>query len=208
MRRTFARSWLCGLATVLAAGGGVPALAAGVAPPLLADSFRIGDRGQVCEAQGLSVGPARHSVYDRRWALLCREVARPVGTAWFVRDGQRPAPGTGLDEPLDCSAEGAAGVAGLAGARVQACRGRTSGLDYRSYRLATGRGAYVVEGLAAYDSALVLALRSLSADRLVPGEVTAASLGTGGGSAFFQANGTLTAPASVSITGNATVFDH
>lgn len=183
MRRIFARSWICGLAGVLAAGGGVPASAAEGQAPSLADSFRIGNRGQVCEAQGMAAGTARRSVYDRRWALLCREVARPVGAAWFVRDGQRLAPGTGLDEALDCTGAGAA----AGGAQVWSCRGKTSGLAYRSYVLGTGRGAYVVEGLEAYDSALQLTLQSLAADRVVPGEVSAASLGTGGGSAFFQA---------------------
>lgn len=194
MRRKIARSWLSALAGCLAAtAGGVaaPALAAaGGQVPSLADSFRIGNRGQVCEAQAVPAGAARKSVYDRRWALLCREVARPVGAAWFRHGAGRPLPGAGLDEALDCTAAGAASVGSLRGVGVVNCRGRTSGLEYRSYTLPTARGAFVVEGLAVYDSALLLALQSLAADRVMPGEIAAASLG-GGGSAFFQARAGL-----------------
>lgn len=167
---------------------------AGAAPlsPAFADSFRIGSSGSVCEAQVASAGAAtRRSVYDRKWVLLCREVAKPIGTAWFIRNGVRLAPGLGLGEPIDCTAPGAAAVSGLADVLVRNCRGRTSGLEYRSYTHVSadgGRhGAHVVEGLAAFDSALQLALRSLVADRLVPGEVSAANLGSAGSSSFFQA---------------------
>ncbi|MBC2664073.1 CHAT domain-containing protein [Novosphingobium flavum] len=172
----------------MAAAGAVPLQAAEGQAPSLADSFRIGNRGQVCEAQGISAAAGRRSVYDRRWALLCREVARPVGMAAFVRDGSRPAPGTGLGEELDCTGPAAPGPLG---AQAQSCRGRTSGLAYRSYVRTASRGTWVVEGLEAYDSALQLALASLAEDRLVPGEVTAASLGSGGGNAFFQAKAGL-----------------
>lgn len=154
-------------------------------PPSFAESFRLGSSGPVCEAQAVTGAAGRTSIYDRRWVLLCREVARPIGAAAFVRGGA-PAETT-VDEALDCAASGAAGMAGLPTARVAACRGRTSGAEYRTYALGAGRGTFLVTGLAAYDSALQLALRSLAEDRVVPGTVAAASLGTGSGSAFFDA---------------------
>ena len=155
-------------------------------PPSLADSFRVGTSGPVCEAQTVTGAAGRTSIYDRRWLLLCREVARPIGSAAFVRRSAAPAEGT-VDEALDCAAPGVAGIAGLPAARVAVCRGRNSGSEYRAYALGGGRGTFLVTGLAAYDSALQLALRSLAEDRVVPGAVVAASLGTGAGSAFFDA---------------------
>ena len=199
MGRSSARGWLIGrtasrfaaLGFVLLGGAiGGNAVAAPLAPSF-ADSFRIGTSGSVCEAQAASGAATRRSVYDRKWVLLCREVAKPIGAAWFIRDAARPAPGQGLAEPIDCTEPGVADVNGLADVLVRNCRGRTSGLEYRSYtHVSAGggrRGAHVVEGLAAFDSALQLALHSLVADRVVPGEVTAANLGSAGGSGFFQA---------------------
>ena len=200
MRRIVARTWLVAVAGGLVAAAGLPAALAapgGSAAPSLAESFRIGTSGPVCEAQGVSAGRARASIFDRKWLLLCREVARPIGAAWFARDGSQPAPGRELDEKLDCMAAGTAGIAGLPGATVRNCRGAVSGLDYRSYAVKAGRGAYVIEGLAAYDSVLQLALRSLASDRVVPGPVTAASIGAGGGSAFFQAKAAAADPDSL-----------
>ncbi|MBA3053501.1 MAG: CHAT domain-containing protein [Sphingomonadales bacterium] len=186
--RAAARLWLFVLAGCVAAGSGGVAVAADPAlVPSFADSFRIGTSGPVCEAQAVAAGAARRSIFDRRWALLCREVSRPIGSAWFSRDGTLPVPGQGLDEPVDCVAAGVARVAGIENALVRNCRGRTSGLEYRSYSRVGERGAFVVAGLAAYDSALQLALRSLVADRVVPGEIVAASLGAGGGSGFYAA---------------------
>ena len=155
--------------------------------PSFADTFRIGNAGPVCEAQSVPAGAAHQSVYDRKWLLLCHEVARPIGAAWFVRYAGRLAPGQGLDEALDCAEPGGASVSGLAGVLVRNCRGRSSGLEYRSYTHTSDRGTHVVEGLAAFDSALQLTMRSLVSDSLVAGEITAASLGGGGGSSFFQA---------------------
>lgn len=182
---------LMGLVLASATGSGfaAPAAAAPAASvtPSYAQSFRIGSSGPVCEAQAVSGGPsARSSVFDRRWTLLCREVARPIGAAAFVRSGAAPAPGDGLDEALDCSGVARVSLAGANGAVVQSCRGQTSGAAYRSYALPTARGTWSVTGLAAFDSALQLTLRSLVADRVLPGAIEAASLGTGG-SGFFQA---------------------
>lgn len=200
MGRNTARNWLPALVISLAiagAGGTAPVWAA-AAKPSLADSFRIGTRGPVCEAQAVMAGSARASVFDRRWALLCREVARPIGTAWFRHGSAATADvGAGLDEPLDCAAPTSAPVAGLAKAQVQACRGRSSGLAYNAYRMPHARGAFFVTGLVAYDSVLTLALKSLATDRLVPGEIAAASLGTGAGAAFFQSRAALVDPQSL-----------
>ena len=170
---------------------GVPALASGpggLAAPSFAESFRIGNAGPVCEAQAVTSTRPRPSVFDRRWVLLCREVARPIGAAAFTRGTAAPAPAVdeGLDEALECGGPARVSLAGAGGAVVRTCRGKTSGADYHSFAVRTGRGTWTVTGLAAFDSALRLTLRSLLADRALPGTVDAVSLGTGGGG-FFQA---------------------
>src|SRR5512139_446094 len=83
--------------------------------PSYAESFRVGTSGPICEAQTVSGGAARGSVFDRRWALLCREVARPIGAAAFVRTGEVPAGGEGLEEALDCGQTSPVALAGLGG---------------------------------------------------------------------------------------------
>jgi hypothetical protein len=54
--------------------------------PLEAQSFPIGTQGALCEAQGVTLGAARNSVFDRKWALICRDVSQPVGAAYSWRD--------------------------------------------------------------------------------------------------------------------------
>lgn len=191
---TPARGWRrviggCAWLAALASASGHSAVAAtggALVAPSYADSFRIGTSGPICEAQSVSAGSTRSSMFDRRWVLLCREVARPIGAAAFSRLGQAAAPGEGMDEALDCGDSVRVALSGLPGAAARDCRGRTSGAAYRSYEVKSGRGTWSVTGLAAFDSALQLALRSLVADRVLPGVVAAVSLGTGG-SGFFQA---------------------
>lgn len=194
---TPARGWRgvmggCAWLAAMASGLATPVQAAAPAPvaPSYAESFRIGSTGPICEAQsvtaGAPAGAARGSMFDRRWTLLCREVARPIGAAAFVRGAQEPAAGEGLEEALDCGNAASVAITGLSGVVARDCRGRTTGADYRAYALRNGRGTWSVAGLAAFDSALQLTLRSLVADRVLPGAVAAVSLGTGA-SGFFQA---------------------
>src|SRR5687768_6581661 len=47
-------------------------------PPLESESFQIGTEGALCEAQGLMLGQARVTLFDRKWALICADVDRPI----------------------------------------------------------------------------------------------------------------------------------
>jgi hypothetical protein len=65
----------------------------------------------VCEAQGVRLGDARGSLFDRKWALICRDVNRPVGSAYSLRTPGLPATGGTIDRiaadratPLACDA--------------------------------------------------------------------------------------------------------
>lgn len=173
------------LGTVLLGQGGAVAAQGPVASaPSYAESFRVGTSGPVCEAQAVPAVGERGSIYDRKWVLLCREVARPIGVSWFLRSGGAVDPGRGLEEAIECGEPASSDIAGVTS---RECRGRTSGLPYRAYQASTRRGTWSVTGLAAYDSALRLALQSLLTDRIVPGEISVASTGAGSGTGFFAA---------------------
>ncbi|TCM18119.1 CHAT domain-containing protein [Novosphingobium sp. PhB165] len=120
------------------------------------------------------MGAARASVFDRKWAILCADVTRPVGSAWQLRgetDAAARLEGT-RDEALACLDPAAAFSADGA-----TCTGSRTGLSWRVYRRRTADGIVAVEGLAAYDPALRLALASLVEDRVASGSVAIANLG-------------------------------
>jgi CHAT domain-containing protein len=147
--------------------------------PSASERFSIGTSGSVCEAQGVSMGDARTSIYERKWMILCRDIARPVGSAFALRGGDpitRTA--TGREEVLDCGAAANVAIDGAGNVAAADCRGQTSGLAWKVYNHNSGGAIYVVEGLAGYDSALRLAMANLVADKVVPGTVEVANLGT------------------------------
>lgn len=147
--------------------------------PSVSERFAIGTSGSVCEAQGVAMGDARDSIYERKWVILCRDIARPVGTAYALRDGnplKRAA--ASREEMLDCAAAGNTTIEHAGNVAATACRGQTSGLDWKLYSRSAGDTTYLVEGLAGYDSALRLAMANLVADAVVPGKVDVVNLGS------------------------------
>ena len=184
MRTIFTRL----LATAALAVPCAPALA-DAPTPLSGESFAIGNAGAVCEAQGVRLGAARTSLFDRKWALICRDVNRPVGSAysWRSADGALARVAGDRAAPLTC--DDAAPAEGLpSGTTVSRCR-EAGGLEWLVY-LAPAKGrTTVVEGLASYDSALRLALASIAQDRRVPGTVDIVT--TGGSGSLAQARASL-----------------
>ncbi len=154
--------------------------------PLAAENFPVGNAGVACEAQGVSLAGQRDSVFDRKWAILCRDVASPVGTAWVLRHPERAAAivTASRSEALDCGQPETAGPSAAISERR--CVGRKTGLSYLSYAATRDGRSYIVEGISGYESALRLALQSLMENRLVEGEVSVVS--TGAGSAVALAN--------------------
>ena len=61
-----------------------------------------------------------------------------------------------------------------------------SDVAYRVYTYDRGRTVYVAEGLAGYDSALALGLRTIVADQILPGEIAIASTEAGDPTAFAR----------------------
>ena len=160
------------------------------------DSFRIGSGGSVlCSAEAQTNGPALTDMFDRGYSMLCRDAAAPVGQLYVLR-------ARGLDpvarlaairnERVTCAAAAATQVENVGSVETLDCRLNGSDVTYRVY-LHRARGAvYVAEGLGGYDSALLLGLRSLVADREVQGEIAIATTGAGDPAAFARAQaGTL-----------------
>ena len=138
----------------------------------LRDTFPIGSNG-LCEAQILAPEPGA-GLFDRRYSIICRDAALPVGTLWVVKGkGAEVAPArfAGQDATCNPGTGGAAAVPGLSGAQRLACS--RSGSIVRSDLLVGSRGGrtFAASGLAAYSKALELGLASLANDRVMPGTV-------------------------------------
>jgi len=158
------------------------------AGPLDAESFAIGTEGAVCEAQGVMLGAARATLFDRKWALLCADVDRPIGNAFSWRGAQeaRAVVGRGRDVTLECDPVGTTDSAGVT---AVTCREREGGLAWKSYSVTRNGWTHVVEGMAAFDGALRLTLANLIENRVVPGTLEIVT--TGGSGSLAQARGAL-----------------
>jgi len=138
----------------------------------LRDTFPIGSNG-LCEAQILAPEPGA-GLFDRRYAIICRDAAMPVGTLWVVRSkGEEVAPARFAGADANClqRQDGAGDLPGLAGIRRLTCS--RPGSTLRSDLLLARRGTriFAASGLPAYSKALELGLASLAADRVMPGRV-------------------------------------
>jgi CHAT domain-containing protein len=190
------------MANRLASALAVAALAAVFATPAIAqslgvrDSFRIGSgQGSLCTAQSVIADPALVDMFDRGFAITCRDAAVPVGQVFELRT-RRGDPLARLDQMRSaqavCAPAEPARVAGLAAVETRSCRLASGDVGYRVYIVRAGNRVFVAQGLAGYDSALQLALRSVIADREVEGEVSVATTGAGDPAAFARAQaGTL-----------------
>lgn len=137
----------------------------------LRNTFPIGANG-LCEAQ---IQPPERgaSMFDRRYTVLCRDAAAPVGTLWVVR-GQltEEAPRRFAGQGASCSpSDIGSPPEGLADAKVLMCSEEGSIIRRQLLVGQSGNRTYAATGLSAYRSALELGLASLAADRLVEGTV-------------------------------------
>jgi CHAT domain-containing protein len=180
---------LVGLVAVflLALGFAFPA----AAQPLgIRDSFRIGSGGgTLCTGESLTTDPGLTDMFDRGWSIVCRDAAEPVGKIFALRDrGGDPAGrlATLRNARMACRPGEAVAVEGLGRVETLDCRLAAADVAWRVYLRPAGRTLYVAEGFAGYDSALRLALRSVIADRELPGEVSVATTGAGDAAAFAR----------------------
>ena len=147
--------------------------------PSVANSFRLGDDG-ICQVQSRTRDAAMNGIFDRVWAIVCRDAARPIGKLYALR-------GTAADinarmgatrrAEADCSLATQSNeiVGELGTLSTQQCKLVDAPVAYKIMSKAKGNTVFVAEGLAGYDSALKLGLRTIYADRAVPGKITIAT---------------------------------
>lgn len=159
--------------------------------PLLQDSFRIGSGGgALCQAQSVNGDPAIGTMFDRAWAVVCRDAARPIGRIYALRQSgggdeallAKLAASRG--EAVSCSAAGGARLPALGDATVRNCSGRSG--TYRILSIMRGKTLYVAQGLASYDSVLDLGLRTVVEGRTAPGKIDIVTTGGGNAAAFAR----------------------
>lgn len=147
-------------------------LSAETRPISLDDSFRVGSNA-LCTAQ---LAPARpgDGMFDRAYALVCRDASAPVGTLYALRGApeallariQAGADGCQAAEPLTLENVGRVEVL-----RCPAGPGAAGRVTYLSPR---GRTVYAAHGIAGYERALAVGLESLILDRTIDAPVEVA----------------------------------
>jgi CHAT domain-containing protein len=187
------------LSRIIAAAAGLASLAgagsASAAPLSVLDSFRIGNSGSVyCSAQNVATDKALTGMFDIGYSVTCRDAALPVGKLYKLRDPQAAATRLAAirGTNADCTAAQPLDIADIGRVEVQDCKLKEADVSYRAYQLTKGNLLYAAEGLAGYDSALQLGLRSIVGDAPVKGEVSIATTGAGDPAAFARVQaGTL-----------------
>ncbi|VAW03897.1 FIG01096744: hypothetical protein [hydrothermal vent metagenome] len=147
-------------------------------PVTLRDSFPIGNSdGILCQVQDRSLeNKAKQSIFDRSWAIVCRDSARPVGYVYASRSTEGELLNRIIPhrrDPISCPDNSSGQL--VEGFRHNKCRFTTEPVDYSIYTGRKGRVAYVAEGLAAYDSATLIALKSLVNNSMADGKIDVAT---------------------------------
>lgn len=149
-------------------------------PPSIRDSFPLGgDNGVLCQVESKGRGVAIESMFDRSWVILCRDAARSVGQVYGLRGTPETVAtrlsGIRATEARCETASQPAKIDDLGTVSQTDCRLVDADVGYRVYQLRRGDVTWVAEGLTGYDDALKLALRSVIADRIVPGRIEVAT---------------------------------
>src|SRR5438309_504701 len=188
--------------TVLVAGALAAALA-GTAPSTAAtplsvrDSWRIGSSGtSFCSAQSLTVDKALTGMFDAGYSITCRDAVLPVGKLYKIRSAADAAARLAADRAshAECQPARRGSVVGVGAVDVFDCKLKDAAVDYRAYEVKRGSLIYASQGLAGYDSALVLGLKSLLVDQPVKGEISIATTGLGDPAAFARVQAGTLAP--------------
>jgi tetratricopeptide (TPR) repeat protein len=162
------------------AGGGAP-VAAGQLPA------RHRGRHALPSAIGRA-RPGGQGMFDRAYSIVCRDAAQPVGRIYALRKTGDPLQRLAelRRDKAACDGSTSQPLNELKAVSVAQCKLAGSEVAYRVYSLDRGKTVYVAEGLAGYDSALTLGLRTVVADRIIPGEVVIAATEAGDPAAFAR----------------------
>jgi CHAT domain-containing protein len=186
------------IAIVAAAAGLAGSVSSWGATPLsVRDSWRIGNAGtSFCSAQSLTTDKALTGMFDAGYSITCRDAALPVGKLYKLRetsDADARIAAARADRAT-CKAPHGGSVPGLGAVDVFDCKLKDADVVYRAYQVRRGNLVYSAEGLAGYDSALQLGLKSLVADQPAKGEISIATTGLGDPGAFARVQAGTLAP--------------
>lgn len=179
-----------GLAVALAAAWALFSASAALAQDgslAVRDSFRIGSRGVMCSAQSDTLDLATTGMFDRAYAIVCRDAAAEVGSLYAVRTvggNEGLAFLNRRKARLSCAPARVEAVGDLASVAVVDCLRPEDSLPYRIFATTRGDTLFVAEGLRGYESAVALGLQALIADRPVEGAVEIAVTEAGDPAAF------------------------
>lgn len=172
-RRPFALTILGAIA--LALPGVAPAQE--VQDPTLRDSFAIGDKGgSLCEVQATVRDSVIDGMFDRAWMILCRDASQPVGYVRMLRATPAEA-----QARVDRARSGT-----IVCTAPTSCTVKDSSVQWNTRIEAAGNTSYAVEGFAAYNDALNLALESIRQRKVVSGKINVATTSIGGNDGFAR----------------------
>lgn len=141
---------------------------------LTRDTFPIGSTdGALCQVQSVLRDPAIASMFDRAWAIYCRDAAEPVGHVFALRGSDALTRIAARPGASRCSAN-------------ETCAADASGLARTRRSLRQGETLIVADGLAAYDDALRIALESIAQNRTVAGTIRVATTSIGDADALAR----------------------
>jgi len=154
------------------------------------DSFRLGQgSGVLCVAQANDADKALTTIFDRAYSIVCRDAAVPVGRL-YAFNGEPAEALRRLDaaraEQAVCSPGQGERLDDVGTVATLECKIAASDIGWRVYSWRAGKRGYVAEGFAGYDPALRLGLRTLVADRFLPGEIAVATTAAGDPAAFAR----------------------
>ncbi len=152
----------------------------------LENAFRIGSGGVTCNAQSSNRDPLLKSMFDRGYSIVCRDAASAVGKLYAFRGKDASIPAEQLIPGASCGAATSVSIPDMPGASRTECSSGDSGIAYAVYSVSARGRTFIASGLAGYDSALRLGLRSLVLDKRVPGDVEVAVTESGDAAAFAR----------------------
>ena len=151
----------------------------------------------MCRVQSRLTDPALATMFDRAYSIVCRDAAEPVGQIYALRANATPEPAARLAQlrvsKAGCgSTETSVDLETIGTTRRLDCTLNAAPVGYTVYRHQDNDTVYVAEGLAGYDSALQLGLRTIVTDQILPGTLSIATTGMGDVAAFARVQaGTL-----------------
>ena len=176
---------------------GTAASSWGATPLSVRDTWRIGSSGtSFCSAQSLTTDPALTRMFDAGYSITCRDAALPVGKLYKLQATSDSADRVANERATRATCQPAqrGSLQGIGAVDVVECKLKDADVAYRAYQLRRGKLFFAAEGLAGYDSAVQLGLRSLLADQPMKGEISIATTGLGDPAAFARVQAGTLAP--------------